>query len=464
MNASRSTVAMNVLSLGSAADYALGPTGGSVVGSTVDSSVRCAPLASKFAALKFATFTLALSLATFTFGVQTAHAQTKTAASTTAAPKLTGTIKIGEINSYKAQPAFLEPYKKGIELAVEEINAAGGVLGKKLEIVHRDDNANPGDAVRVAEELLSREQVVMLTGTFLSNIGLAVTDFAKQRKVVFLASEPLTDKITWQNGNRYTFRLRPNTYMQASMLVPEAVKLKKKRWAIVYPNYEYGQSAAATFKQLMKAAQPDVEFVAEQAAPLGKVDAGAVAQALADAKPDAIFNVLFGADLAKFVREGNTRGLFKGRQVVSLLSGEPEYLDPLKDEAPVGWIVTGYPWQGIQTPEHKSFFVAYYKRYNDNPRLGSVVGYATIKSIAAALNKAKSTDTEKVIAAFKNLPVSSPFGPIIYRAQDNQATMGAFVGRIGLEGGKGIMKDYYYVDGAKVLPSDAEVAKLRPAK
>jgi branched-chain amino acid transport system substrate-binding protein len=443
MNASRSTVAMSVLSFGS----------------TLDSSVRSAPLAFKFAA-----FTLALSLATFAFGVGTAHAQTKTAASTTAVPRLTGTIKIGEINSYKAQPAFLEPYKKGIELAVEEINASGGVLGKKLEIVHRDDNANPGDAVRVAEELLSREQVVMLTGTFLSNIGLAVTDFAKQRKVVFLASEPLTDKITWQNGNRYTFRLRPNTYMQASMLVPEAVKLKKKRWAIVYPNYEYGQSAAATFKQLMKAAQPDVEFVAEQASPLGKVDAGAVAQALADAKPDAIFNVLFGADLAKFVREGNTRGLFKGREVVSLLSGEPEYLDPLKDEAPVGWIVTGYPWQGIQTPEHKSFFVAYYKRFNDNPRLGSVVGYATIKSIAAALNKAKSTDTEKVIAAFKNLPVSSPFGPMIYRAQDNQATMGAFVGRIGLEGGKGVMKDYYYVDGAKVLPSDAEVAKLRPAK
>ncbi len=451
MNAAWSNHAMTVSSFGSTVGFALGSSLSSALGSTVP-------------ALKFAAFTVALGLATVAITVGSAHAQTKTSTGTSAAPKLNGTIKIGELNSYKAQPAFLEPYKKGIELAVEEINASGGVLGKKLEIVHRDDNANPGDAVRVAEELLSREQVVMLTGTFLSNIGLAVTDFAKQRKVVFLASEPLTDKITWQNGNRYTFRLRPNTYMQASMLVPEAVKLKKKRWAIVYPNYEYGQSAAATFKQLMKAAQPDIEFVAEQAAPLGKVDAGAVAQALADAKPDAIFNVLFGADLAKFVREGNTRGLFKGREVVSLLSGEPEYLDPLKDEAPAGWIVTGYPWQGIQTPEHKAFFVAYYKRFNDNPRLGSVVGYATIKSIAAALNKAKSTDTEKVIAAFKNLPVSSPFGPMIYRAQDNQATMGAFVGRIGLEGGKGIMKDYYYVDGAKVLPSDAEVAKLRPAK
>ncbi|MBC7483548.1 MAG: ABC transporter substrate-binding protein, partial [Rhizobacter sp.] len=244
------------------------------------------------------------------------------------------TIKIGEVNSYKAQPAFLEPYKKGMELAVEEINAAGGLNGKKVELFTRDDNANPGDAVRAAEELVSREKVDVLTGSFLSNIGLALTDFAKQKKFFFLAAEPLTDKIVWQNGNRYTFRLRPSTYMQVAMLVPEAVKMKKKRWAIVYPNYEYGQSAAATFKELMKAAQPDIEFVGEQATPLGKVDAGSVSQALADAKPDAIFNVLFGADLSKFVREGNTRGLFQGREVVSLLTGEPEYLDPLKEEAP----------------------------------------------------------------------------------------------------------------------------------
>ena len=106
-------------------------------------------------------------------------------------------IKIGEINSYKAQPAFLEPYKKGMELAVDQINAAGGLNGKKVQLITRDDNANPGDAVRVAEELISRDKVDVLTGSFLSHIGLALTDFAKQKKVFFLASEPLTDKIVW---------------------------------------------------------------------------------------------------------------------------------------------------------------------------------------------------------------------------------------------------------------------------
>jgi branched-chain amino acid transport system substrate-binding protein len=372
-------------------------------------------------------------------------------------------IKIGEINSYKAQPAFLEPYKKGMDLAIEEINSSGGINGKKLELIVRDDNANPGDAVRAAEELLSREKVDVLTGSFLSHIGLALTDFAKQKKVFFLASEPLTDKIVWQNGNRYTFRLRTSTYMQVAMLVPEAAAMKKKRWAIVYPNYEYGQSAAATFKELLKAAQPDVEFVAEQAPPLGKVDAGSVVQALADAKPDAIFNVLFAADLAKFVREGNTRGLFKGREVVSLLTGEPEYLDPLKEETPNGWVVTGYPWYGIQTPEHKAFYSAYNAKFKDYPRLGSVIGYSAIKSLAAGMKKANSTDTEKLITAFRGLSVVTPYGPITYRAQDHQSTMGVYVGRTKNDNGKGVMVDYRYLDGAKFQPTDAEVKKLRAA-
>ena len=138
-------------------------------------------------------------------------------------------IRLGELNSYKIFTAFLDPYKKGMELAVEEVNAAGGVFGRKLEVVYRDDNGNPGDAVRAAEELLSRERVHLLMGTFASNVGLAVSDLARQRKVLFIASEPLTDKITWQEGNRYTFRLRPSTWMQTAMLVPDAARLRKKQ-------------------------------------------------------------------------------------------------------------------------------------------------------------------------------------------------------------------------------------------
>ncbi len=372
-------------------------------------------------------------------------------------------LKIGEINSYKAQAAFLEPYKKGMELAVEQINASGGLLGKKVVLVTRDDNANPGDAVRMAEELVTREKVDVLTGSFLSHIGLALTDYSRQKKVFFLASEPLTDKIVWDNGHKYTFRLRPSTYMHAAMLVPEAAALKKKRWAVIYPNYEFGQSAVASFKKLLKAAQPDVEFVGEQATPLGKIDAAAATQALMDMKPDAIFSALFAADVAKFVREGNTRGLFKDKAVFNLFLGEPEFLDPLKDETPAGWYVTGYPYYGINTPAHNTFLADYQKRFNDYPRAGTIIGYGAIVSLAAGIKKAGSTDSEKLAAAFKGLPVNTPFGPIVYRAQDHQSTLGTYVGRLGIKDGKGVMVNYKYADGASYQPTDAEVKQMRPA-
>src|SRR5215470_1780021 len=372
-------------------------------------------------------------------------------------------IRLGELNSYKVFAAFLEPYRKGMELALEEVNAAGGVLGRRVEVVFRDDNGNPGDAVRVADELLTREKVAFLMGTFASNVGLAVSDLAKQRKVLFLAAEPLTDKIVWENGNRYTFRLRPSTYMQTAMLVPDAVRLNKRRWAIVYPNYEYGTAATAAFKQLMIARQAGgIEFV-EIAAPLGKIDAGPVVQALLDAKPDAIFSSLFAGDLAKFVREGELRGLFRDRPVLNLLAGEPEYLDPLKDEAPTGWYVTGYPWSAIDTPEHKRFLDAYRAKFNDYPRQGSVVGYSAVKSIAAAIRKAKSTQAEKLVEAMSGLVVDTPFGKVTYRALDHQSTMGAFVGRLAVRDGKGVMVDWKYANGADYLPSDDWVRAHRPA-
>jgi branched-chain amino acid transport system substrate-binding protein len=371
------------------------------------------------------------------------------------------TIKVGELNSYKLFPAFLEPYKKGWELALEEINKAGGVGGRKIEVISREDGGNPGDAVRTAEELITRENVSLLMGTFASHIGLAVSNLANQRKVVFIAAEPLTDKIVWENGNRYTFRIRPSTYMQVAMLVPDAAKLKKQRWAIVYPNYEYGQSATASFKKLLAKAQPGVQFVAEQAPALNKIEAGAVVQALADAKPDAIFSSLFGADLQKFVREGNTRGLFKNTVVFNLLAGEPEYLDPLKDETPNGWYVTGYPWTEIKTPAHQKFLSAYQAKWKDYPRLGSIVGYSTMYTVANMLKRAGGTDTEKMIAAMKGMEMDTPIGPIVWRPIDNQSTMGAYVGQLANKDGKGVMVNWRFADGANFLPPFEEVRAMR---
>ncbi len=373
------------------------------------------------------------------------------------------TIKIGEINHYKRMAAFAEPYKMGIELALEEVNAAGGVLGKPLEFIFRDDQGDPGEAIKIAEELMTRDGAVMLTGTILSNVGLAISSLAAEKKYLYLASEPLADSIVWASGNDYTFRLRTSTYMQAAMLAEEAAKSDAVRYATIAPNYAYGKEAVAAFKSVLTQLKPDVEFVTEQWPALFKIDAGAEVQALERAKPDAVFNVTFGTDLAKFVREGTTRGLFDGRTVYGMLTGEPEYLDPLADEAPVGWIVTGYPWYDVTDASNKAFVDAYQARYSDYPRIGSLVGYMTVQSIAAALEKAGSTETEALKMAFKGLELDTPVGPITYRAIDHQATMGAFVGTIAMKDGKGVMVDWTYKNGADYLPSDEEVMTLRPA-
>jgi branched-chain amino acid transport system substrate-binding protein len=371
-------------------------------------------------------------------------------------------IKIGEINSYTALPAFTEPYRKGWQLALEEINAAGGAMGRQLEVIDKDDGGKPGDAVTAANELTQREGVALLMGTFFSHIGLAVADYAKQREVFFLAAEPLTDAIVWSKGNDYTFRLRPSVTMQAEMLAEEAAKLDATRWATVAPNYEYGTSAVEAFKTAMNNRRDDIEWVNEQWPPFGKIDAGSTVQALARSEPDAIFNVTFGPDLTKFVREGTTRGLFEGREVVSLLTGEPEYIDPLGAETPEGWLVTGYPWDQIDTPEHTAFLEAYQARFDDYPRLGSIVGYATMYSVAAILDKAQSLETEDLIAAAKGISVDTPFGPITYRGADHQSTLGAYVGRTAIRDGRGVMVDFSYRDGGDYLPSPEEAAALRP--
>ena len=219
----------------------------------------------------------------------------------------------------------------------------------------------------------------------------------------------------------------------------------------------------ASFKELLKAKRPDVEFVAEQWPVLGKLEAGTTLQALMQANPDAIFNVTFGTDLAKLVREGNQRNVFPKTPVVSMLSGEPEYLDVLKDETPRGWIVTGYPWDQIDTREHASFAANYYKKFSEQPKLGSVVGYATMQAIFAAINKAKSTDNEKLVLAMRSLKFSTPFGPAEFRAIDQQSTMGAFVGKLDQRGGNGTMVQWRYADGKAYLPSDDYVRARRPA-
>ena len=373
-------------------------------------------------------------------------------------------IKIGEINSFSGIGApFTGPYRSAVEMAVEEVNAKGGVIGRKIEVLFRDDKGQPAEAVKHAQELVASEKVVLVSGTFLSNVGLAVSDWAKQNKTLFVAAEPLTEAITWSKGHDYVFRVRPNTYQQGRMLAEKAGKTKHMKWATIGPNYEYGKRAWETFRDRLKELKPDVQVVGEQWPALGKIDASAEVGAVLAKNLDALYVSLFGSDWLAFVREAQKRGLFQKMFVVGILLGEPEYIDPLKTEAPEGMLVTGYPWYDLTQPAHKEFVARFTKKTDKNPVLGSLVGYVTYLSIFEAIRKAGSTDTDKLVTAFRDLKVETPIGPISYRAVDGQSTMGAWVGTTKLDArrGVGVMVNHEYIAGDKVLPSADEVKKMR---
>ena len=177
--------------------------------------------------------------------------------------------------------------------------------------------------------------------------------------------------------------------------------------------------------------------------------------------PECVFNTLFGASLFAVVREGNTRGFFQDVKGVSTLAGEPEYLDPLKGDTPVGWWVTGYPWSTDDRPAHKKFREDFQARYHDYPRMGALIAYFTVEALAAGITRAGSTDTEKLIAAFKGLQFDTPVGKLTIR-DDHQSTLGSWVGELALKDGKGVMVNWRYLDGADFLPPVDVALKMRP--
>lgn len=372
-------------------------------------------------------------------------------------------IRIGEINSHNPLSPAGQAYRNGLALALDEINAAGGVRGRPLELASRDDDGDAEQAARNARALMRDDHVAVLTGTMLSNVALAVSREAARDKTVLVVGDALSDAITLDKGNRYTFRIRPSTYMQAAMLAEQAARLPGRRWAVVAPNYEYGQSAVASFKLLLKQARPDVEFVAEQWPALGKIKADDVARVLRQARPDGIFNATFGEDLQKFVQAGNRQQLFAGARVVSMTSAGAQSLDPGQSEAIRDWVAIGYPWDQIATPEHQRFLEAYLKKFSERPQLSAVFGYTTMMAIAAGLKKTDGVGGEPLVEALRGLQLESPLGPIALRALDQQASLGAFVGLVSQKDGRSSMSNWRYLDGAAYLPDAAYVRGRRPA-
>ncbi len=373
-------------------------------------------------------------------------------------------IKIGMLLGFSSAPEWATASQRGSDLAVEKINAQGGVLGRKLEVLYRDSKEDTGEAIKQAEQLVLRDGVSILSGTVASGEALAINEFAAHNNLFFLATIPCNEELIWSQGKPTTFRLHPSSYSLACMLAEEAAKLPAKRWAVIGFYSNYCTSMNRYFRERLSQLRPDVEWVAEQWTPIFKLNPGSAINALRRAKPDAIFDLLLLSDQRDFIRHARTVGFLNEVKFVAVNAGLPEEMALLSDEAPEGWITGGYPLEQIPEAAHQDFVRRYRAKYGDYPRHSSLLGYLGIESLAAGIGKAGAVETSKLIAAFKGLQLDSVVGPLAYRAIDHQSTLGYWIGKLGRRDGKPALVDWSYKNGLRYMPSDEEVRKLRPGK
>lgn len=375
------------------------------------------------------------------------------------------TIKIGELLCYTGCPETAKFWRNGWTIALEEINANGGVLGKKLEVISRDTRGNPADAIQVLSELKDRENIKLIMGTLYDHVNLATIDFAKRNHILHLRGFGGTNKATGEHGHDRYFQLEPPIRVWTGPLADEAARKKIKKWAFVSADYEFGRSLVEQFQKDLKARLPDAEFIETQWFPIGKLNAGLVSQTIARSKPDGIFAVVFEGDYAKFVREGKKRGLFENRMIINPVGAHPGYIRQLGQEAPVGWwSATGYPAQEIDAPKHKAFIEKYKQRFGELPSLGVVYGYTVLHLYAKAIEKAGNTNPNDVANAIRNLTFDGLQGKITFRAFDGASSQGTYIGQTGFVNDVPTIVNWHFVEPEPYLPTKEEIRTLRKEK
>lgn len=343
-------------------------------------------------------------------------------------PALAETVKVGVpmiLSGAGAQ--FGVPVLDGARLYAEQVNAAGGVLGRKIEIVARDTKSRPEEAVRVARELILRDNVNFLIGTFTSAEGTAVSQVAKENEIVTIVPAPKTDRLTAPDQlHPYIFRASGNTTTEGRAAAEIVVSMKVKRVATIAPDFAYGRDAVAAFVNHLRKVAPDVQIVDQQWPKLNESDYTAFVTAQLAAKPEAVFSVICCGNFDAFAKQAKALGYFRqlnGHVVAVGEAGSIEMLKALGDDYPLGiWGNTYDADNWDSSPEHK----AYMSRVREFTKTGTpsswvIQGYISMQFLVEAIKKANSLDALKVSAALKGLTIASPQGAITMRAKDQQA-------------------------------------------
>jgi branched-chain amino acid transport system substrate-binding protein len=330
-----------------------------------------------------------------------------------------------------------EPSLKGAQMFVEEINAKGGVLGRQIELVIRDTKGNADEAVRIARDLILRENVDFLVGTLTSAEGPAVSPVAKENKIVFVVPVVKTDQlVSAANLHPYVFRTASNTTIEGRSAAEIMAKWTDvKRVGTMSQDYAFGQDVTRAFVTHLKKLRPDIEIVDQQWPKLGEADYTPFINAQIAKKPDAVFTSLWGGHFVTFVKQANPLKYFdmvKGNVVAAGEAGAIETAKAMGDDYPLGIIANAYDafnWDG--NPAHKEYtqrLRTFLKE--EHPSSWPITGYIGMQVLAAAIQKANSTDSEKVAKAMLDLTVDTPIGKQTIRSKDQQANRAQFWGKM----------------------------------
>jgi len=354
---------------------------------------------------------------------------------------------------------FGEPASKGAQMFVDEINAKGGVLGRKIELLPRDTKGNADEAVRVSRELILKENVDFLVGTLTSAEGPAVSVVAKENKVVFIAPIPKTDQLTAPDKlHPYVFRVAANTTMEGRSAAEIVAKWPVTKVATISPDYAYGQDVTKSFVEHLKKIKPSVQIVDQQWPKLGEPDYTPFINAQMAKKPDAVFSSLWGGHFVNFAKQAKPLGYFDALKYNFIGVGEagsPESTKAMGKDYPVGiWGNSYDAFYWGETPAHRDYVARLSKYLKDEyPSSWAIQGWIGMAFLAEAIKKAGSTDSDKVSKALLGLSIDTPIGKQVIREKDHQANRGQLYGKTVMDPKYpfAIMKPVEYVDPTKFM-------------
>lgn len=316
--------------------------------------------------------------------------------------------------------------KQGAQLAIDEVNKAGGINGRKVEGFFEDSTGKPDVGIRMIRKLVYESEVDAVAGLDSSGVASAVTPVMKELKTPLIITHAATPDVTGANCNRYTFRISLNINQNIAMAAALAAEAKAKTWTTVGPDYSFGHQSWEYFQKYLAQKKPDMKFLPKDKTafpPLSTTDFSPYITKIMNSGADGVLISLWGGNLIDFVRQAADVGFFDGKREVFLtLGAATEVLYALQDKMPLGiWAGTRYWFQANNTPMNKAFVDAYHKRFGVYPSYNAHGAYGAVKAYAAAAAKAKSVDKEKIAAALEGLSLELPVGKITIRPEDHQA-------------------------------------------